>query len=768
MVQFRVLGPLEVVRGGERAVLGGVKQRALLGRLLLEPNQVVAASRLVDSLWPDDKPPVTARKILHNSVWSLRSILETLRAGGPFPALITQPPGYMLSIDEDMVDVHVFYRQLELGRKKMVNGLPAEAAAILRDALDLWRGDVLADLAEVGIVWPESTIVENSRIDAQELYFEAMLECGHHRELIGGIEKMVETEPLRERARGLLMLALYRSGRQTEALDVYNRTHSELVDQFGLEPGPWLRDLQQRILSHDPTLTEFFQPAAAGDDPDRAGRTADPVSRPAPHARPDEAEVARDLLDAQSRPHTAAPPRTPSHRREATVMIVRAHVGAGASAAHPVGVDELLDGIHTLVRAGVECCGGEVLASVGSATIALFDLDDPREGAACATQLALLLRDSLDVSDENKHGLTIRAMVATGDLQRHSDSSPQQSRVSVNGTLMDQCWEIFPRVPVGMIWVSDRTRSLTADQVSYLAMAAEQLPYWVAEARSVDYPVDTEPFMDRDHEMEILQRMFERVEQRSIPHLVTILGDHGTGKSRLLMEFCRLVSQKNTPAPLIVKYRVSRSVSIDPLAVVRQLRSLHREVDPAGLPEFPERNRSESGSAVHEAEAFVHELARKHPIVIAVDDLHLADEATLGFIEKLGSHGESGMLLVVACANENFHRRFPHWGLAQPNSTRILLEALSVEAVARLFDNLIVTIGDCIAESTWQIFHRIFGHPDSVSVRRARLLRALPLVVGTNSFPGDHTVSDPVAGERGPLAGERGPVVPPREGVSSR
>ncbi|MFI5761321.1 BTAD domain-containing putative transcriptional regulator [Streptomyces sp. NPDC051563] len=738
MMQFRLLGPLEVVRDGERAVLGGVKQRALLGRLLLEPNQVVATSRLVDSLWPDGEPPITARKILQNSVWSLRSVLRSLSGRESSPALITRSPGYMLHIDEEMVDVHAFSRRLERGRKKMADGLPAEAAVILRDALDLWRGDLLADLVEAGIVWPESNIVENSRIDAQELYFEAKLDCGHHREAISGIEALVEAEPLRERARGLLMLALYRAGRQSEALNVYQRTHSELVDRLGLEPGPWLRDLQRRILSHDPTLNEFSQAEPGAEEGGWTGRPADVSARPAPEPPPDHDGPVPSLLNTtgRSQPPAGSPER--SHRREVTVMIVRAHVGAGAGTPHLVGVDDLLDGIHTLVRAGVECCGGEVLASVGSATIALFDLDDPREGAARAAQLALLLRDSLDASDENRHGITIRAMVATGDLQRHFDPAPRRNRVSANGTLLDQCWEIFPRVPAGMIWVSDRTRALTLDQVSYLTMVAEELPYWIAASHAVEYPVDTEPFMDRDHEMEILQRTFQRVEERGLPHLVTILGDHGTGKSRLLMEFCRLLEEEARTAPFVVKYRVSRSVSIDPASVVAQLRSLFRETSPLGPVGAARPDGPEAGGGVYEAERLVYEIARKHPVVIAADDLHLADEATLEFFERLVSGSQSGMLLIVACANEDFHRSSPQWGLGQLNSTRILLETLSVDSVTRLFENLIATIGDCIAESTWETFHRIFGDPDSVSAKRARLLRALPLIVGTNSFPGDH------------------------------
>lgn len=755
MIQFRVLGPLELVHNDERAILGGVKQRALLGRLLLESNQVVATSKLVDSLWPDNDPPVTARKILQNSVWSLRSVLTSLRARDSLPTLTTQSPGYMLSVDEDMVDLHVFHRRLELGRKKMTEGLPADAASILRGALDLWRGQVLADLAEAGIVWPESNVIENSRIDAQELYFEAELECGHHREVLGGIEKLAEAEPSRERTRGLLMMALYRSGRQTEALNVYNRTRVELVDNFGLEPGPWLRNLQQRILSHDPTLGDFSRDTVTVGDAERVRNPTDGGAPLAPYP-PVEAGPAADLTEVPERsevpavrevreptsPPDAVPPaQTVSHRREASVMIVRAHVGAGASSAHPTDVDEMLDGVHTLVRIGVECCGGEVLASVGSATIALFDLDDPKENASRATQLALLLRDSLDMSEENTHGLTIRAMVTTGDMHAFSDAPPEKSQVSANGTLLDQCWEIFPQVPVGMIWVSDRTRLLTADLVSYPATAVGHLPYWVAEARMADYPVDTKPFIDREHEIEMLQSTFERAERRGTPHLVTILGDHGTGKSRLLVEFCKLFKEKDQTSPLILRYRVSRSVSIDPHAVVTELRSLYHELESMDQFEATGRSDPESGLQGREPAEVVHAFAAKHPVIIAVDDLHLADESTLAFLEKLGSFDQPGMLLVVACAHKNFHRKFPQWGWAQGNNARILLEPLSVDAVARLFENLIDIIGDCIPESTWRIFHRIFGSPDSVSAKRARLLRALPLVVGTNSFPDERSVS---------------------------
>ncbi|CAM4320427.1 BTAD domain-containing putative transcriptional regulator [Nocardiopsis rhodophaea] len=724
MIEFRLLGPLEVICNGERVALGGVKQRALLGRLLLEPNQVVSISRLMDALWPIEEPPVTARKILQNSVWSLRSTLNSMRPNNVPPVLTTQSPGYMLDIDENAVDLHVFQRKLESGRQEMASGRPTEAICVLREALDLWRGDVLADLAEAGHNWPESTLVDNTRADALELYYEAKIARGYHREAIGGIEKLVEAEPLREGSAGLLMLALYRSGRQTEALRIYSRTHSKLVEDFGLEPGPSLRRLQERILSHDPTLDEG--------GPDLAVETGADKGEPQPLSvatrLPAEARVQTHVI-----PGMLAPVTTPDgvlataasvRRCTTTIVIVRAHEGTGVTKLDPSGADELLAGIHALLRMGVECCGGQVLASVGSATIALFNHDDSGDNAARAVQLALLLRDSLDMSDEQKDGLTIRALVATGDLQWRSDI-PDESHVSVNGALLDQCWETFPLVPVGAVWVCDRTRSLTSDTLRYTTKA-EEPQYWVADGNSEDNLVETSPFLERDHEMEILRRTFDRVEQRGIPHLITVLGNHGTGKTRLLSEFCRLAQRQASTAPLIVRYRVSRSESVDKLALAAELHSREMVDESHG--------QADSGGSF---EDLVRDLALNRPVMIVVDDLHLADDETLEFFERLGTSSLPGKLLVVTSANEGFHRRYPHWGADQPNSNRIVLEPLSVDAVTEVFDNLVASIGKCIDESTWRIFHRTFGLPQSESGKRVRLMRAIPLVVGTNSFPGE-------------------------------
>ncbi|MEU8775877.1 AfsR/SARP family transcriptional regulator [Streptomyces sp. NPDC048606] len=242
--------------------LGGTKPRATLGYLLLQANQVVPTSQLLTALWSADNAPVTARKILQNAVWGLRGMLNQCAPGGDgAPAeLVTRAPGYMIRVDPDHVDLHLFRQRVRQGRARLAAGAPHEAANLFCEALELWRGPVLSDLVETGTMWPELTAVQNTRLDVLEDYFEAKLRCGQHYAVLGELETTVEAEPLRERSSGQLMLALYRCGRQADALSVYNRIRATLVEDLGLEPGHELRRLQQAILAHDPALN--LAPAA--------------------------------------------------------------------------------------------------------------------------------------------------------------------------------------------------------------------------------------------------------------------------------------------------------------------------------------------------------------------------------------------------------------------------------------------------------------------------------------------------------------------------
>jgi DNA-binding SARP family transcriptional activator len=254
MIEFGVLGPLEASRGGEPVHLGGGKQRALLAILLLNANEVVSSDRLIDELW-GEAAPETAGKALQVHVSQLRKALEPKRgAGDPGRVLITKPPGYMLALEPDQLDLTRFDRLAGEGRQALASGERQRAAALLRDALSLWRGRALADLAFEPFAQPEIARLEELHVAALEDRFQADLGCGRHAEIVAELEGLVASEPLRERPRGQLMVALYRSGRQAEALDAYRQARDVLVEELGIEPGKELRVLHEQILRQDPAL----------------------------------------------------------------------------------------------------------------------------------------------------------------------------------------------------------------------------------------------------------------------------------------------------------------------------------------------------------------------------------------------------------------------------------------------------------------------------------------------------------------------------------
>src|SRR6266540_5731278 len=244
--QFSLLGPLSVSCDGAPIALGGQKRRALLAAMLLEANQVVSRDRLIDGLWGED-PPDTARNTIQVYISQLRKLL-------PEGALETAPPGYRLVVDPETVDLFEFTRLSEEGRTALGTGDAAGAADTLRAALALWRGPPLADLAWEPFAQAEIVRLEELKVAALEDRIDADLALGRHGQLVGELERLVSEQPLRERLRGQLMLALYRSGRQADALAVYQRARRTLVDELGIEPGDSLRKLERAILEHDPSL----------------------------------------------------------------------------------------------------------------------------------------------------------------------------------------------------------------------------------------------------------------------------------------------------------------------------------------------------------------------------------------------------------------------------------------------------------------------------------------------------------------------------------
>jgi DNA-binding SARP family transcriptional activator/predicted ATPase len=244
-MEFRVLGPLEGSGRGRAVSLGPRKQRALLARLLLDANRTVAVERLLDDLWGDDLPE-SAVKMVQVYVSGLRKVL-------PDGMLCTRPPGYALEVDPEAIDLHRFERLRAEASAAIAAGAPGEAARALHQALGLWRGPALAEFNEPFAVHERGRL-EELRIACLEERIDADLALGRHADVVPELESLVSQEPLRERLRGQLMLALYRCGRQADALAGYREYSRTVGDELGIEPSPRLRELERSILMQAPEL----------------------------------------------------------------------------------------------------------------------------------------------------------------------------------------------------------------------------------------------------------------------------------------------------------------------------------------------------------------------------------------------------------------------------------------------------------------------------------------------------------------------------------
>ena len=267
-MQFLVLGPLEVTVDGRTVALPAAKHRALLAVLLAHANQVVSAGGLIDALW-DGHPPASAAKTLQTYVSQLRRELEPDAAAGDWRTLRTVEGGYRLYVGPDRLDASRFERLAADGRQALHRLEAASAAAWLREGLALWRGPAYGELADAPFARAEAARLEELRLAALEWRAEAELALGGHAELVGELEQLVGREPFREQLWGHLMLALYRSGRQTEALRAYRRLRGSLADQLGIDPGPELRRLEERILRQDASLDLAAPQARPRDDRSR-------------------------------------------------------------------------------------------------------------------------------------------------------------------------------------------------------------------------------------------------------------------------------------------------------------------------------------------------------------------------------------------------------------------------------------------------------------------------------------------------------------------
>jgi DNA-binding SARP family transcriptional activator len=242
------MGPLEARVDGESVSLGGLRQRALLAILALHRGEVVSTDRLADQLW-GERPPATALHTVQVFVSRLRAAL-----GPASERLVTRPPGYLIEVDLDGVDADRCEHLYSSARTALAVGKPADAAALLRQATGLWRGAPLAEFTYEPFAQATIARLEELRVSCQEELIEAELALGRHEQVVPQLEALVREHPFRERPRAQLMLALYRSGRQAEALEAFQLARRTLIDELAVEPSDALRELERAILEQDEAL----------------------------------------------------------------------------------------------------------------------------------------------------------------------------------------------------------------------------------------------------------------------------------------------------------------------------------------------------------------------------------------------------------------------------------------------------------------------------------------------------------------------------------
>ncbi|MGY1602105.1 BTAD domain-containing putative transcriptional regulator [Geodermatophilus sp. SYSU D00815] len=397
---FRVLGPVEVWSDGRPVPRQTPRHRAVLAALLVDAGSTVPLDVLVERVW-DGSPPTAQLGTLQAIVSKLRRELEPDVAGGAWQVLVTQAPGYRLAVDPETVDAVRFKALLRAARAHAERDETEQARAVVGEALELWRGPAYADVAEAFAV-EEAARLEQLRLDARELAAELDLRLGRHAELVEELRELVRAEPLREGLRGSLMLALYRGGRQAEALQVYDEGRRLLVEELGVDPGRDLQALHERILRQDPELTAA-EPARV------------PAPRPAPVPPPP---------DRLPRPLTAFVGRERElddlGRALATQRLVTL-VGPGGSGKTRLALEAARRRAAEVPAAFVELAGVAEPALVAPQIATALGVNLTTGDAVAAVVAALQGRPSLLVLDNCEHVVDAAAEIAAALLARCPD-----------------------------------------------------------------------------------------------------------------------------------------------------------------------------------------------------------------------------------------------------------------------------------------------------------------------------------------------------------
>ena len=692
-MDFRILGPLEVWDDDRPLPLGGAKQRALLALLLLRANEVLSRDRLIDELW-GERPPETAKTALQVYVSQLRKALAAA-TGNARRRLATRAGGYLLALAPDELDATRFERLLAEAREYLADEAPAQAAACLRDALALWHGPALADFAYEPFAQAEIARLEDLRLACLEERIEADLALGRQADLVGELEALVVQHPLRERLRGQLMLALYRSGRQAEALEAYQEGRRTLVDELGIEPSPALQRLEKAILVQDASLElPAPQRPAARTEPAPAAAKEKPAAAPA-EARKIVTVVFTDIADST----------------------------ALAAALDPERLRRVMTRYFETVSEAFTRHGGTVEKFIGDAVMVVFGIPTVHEDDALRALRGVLdLRDAVaNLNDELLRDwgvrITARTGVNTGEVVTGDPSSGQ---ALVTGEAVNLAARLEQAARPGGVLVGERTAAAARGAFEFSpparvaakgkaeGVAGRQLLRALSFERPRGVAGREAPFVGREPELELLEAAYQRAVLASELHLVTVLGDAGIGKTRLAAEL-RDRMHAGSPEPV---FRTGRCLSYGhgvtywPLGEILKEHLGLLESDPEesvrerlgdreilaltlGLESSVDIHPLVARERLHDAwiELF-EDLVAERPAVVLVEDLHWAEDPLLELLERLLREVHGPLLLVTTARPELLARR-PAWGGGHRNATTLSLEPLGSEDAATMLSGVL-------------------------------------------------------------------------------
>ena len=692
-MEFKVLGPLEAIGPSGPIKIGSGLQRAILALLVLNVGETVSTDHLIDEVWGDDPPP-SAQHAIGVHVSRLRRALGV-------DCIESQPHGYRLRAEGSVIDLGRFEALIAEASRAFAGGDPQAAADALAVALALWRGPALGDLATTNTARADRARLDELRAVALERRIDAELACGRHLELVPDLRRLVGEMPLREVFHARLMLALYRSGRQAEALEVYHRAREVLDRELGVEPGRELESLQRAVLDHDPALDLAAAPGPA------------PVD---------------DLVSEQATPPTPSVPPPRDTRRTVTTLI--ADVRGSTLAGEPLDPEsrrEPLDRCFQEMRALLERHGATVELVVGDAVVAVFGMPLVHEDDALrAVRAAFEMRDALTALNDHletelRVRLTMRIGVNTGEVVAAwgtgSTTTPvtgdavnvaaqlQQAAASGEillgeGTHRLVRWAIEAE-PKGMIDPLGRSGSTRAFRL--LAVT----PGVTSHQQRFDSPL-----VGRERERRQLGSAFKQATADETCQLFTLLGPAGVGKSRLVHEFLRSIRPKaqvlrgRCPPygervafwPVAETIKQAAGISdADTAAEVRgkigallgadhQASAIADNVAAIiGLSEEP----SSSEETFRAIRTLYEGIARKRPLAIVFDDVQWGEPYFLDLIEYLADASRGTPILLLVIARPELLEDRPGWAGGQLRSTSVLLGPLHEDEVSRLVANLL-------------------------------------------------------------------------------